>query len=31
MSKDLRIVIVGGGPVGYHTAQRLDNRGGATI
>jgi len=27
MSKDLRIVIVGGGHVGYHTAQRLDNRG----
>lgn len=27
MSKDLRIVIVGGGRVGYHTAQRLDNRG----
>jgi trk system potassium uptake protein TrkA len=27
MSKDLRIVIVGGGRVGYHTAQRLENRG----
>ncbi|MFB6242487.1 MAG: TrkA family potassium uptake protein [Halobaculum sp.] len=27
MSKDLRIVIVGGGRVGYHTAQRLHNRG----
>lgn len=27
MSKDLRIIIVGGGRVGYHTAQRLDNRG----
>lgn len=27
MSRDLRIVIVGGGRVGYHTAQRLDNRG----
>lgn len=27
MSRDLRIVIVGGGHVGYHTAQRLDNRG----
>ncbi|MDY6818740.1 MAG: NAD-binding protein [Halobacteriales archaeon] len=27
MSKDLRIVIVGGGHVGYHTAERLDNRG----
>jgi trk system potassium uptake protein TrkA len=27
MSKDLRIVIVGGGRVGYHTAQRLNNRG----
>jgi trk system potassium uptake protein TrkA len=27
MSNDLRIVIVGGGRVGYHTAQRLDNRG----
>lgn len=27
MSRDLRIVIVGGEHVGYHTAQRLDNRG----
>jgi len=27
MSSDLRIVVVGGGHVGYHTAQRLDNRG----
>lgn len=27
MSKDLQIVIVGGGRVGYHTAQRLSNRG----
>jgi trk system potassium uptake protein TrkA len=26
-SKDLRIVIVGGGHVGYHTAERLSNRG----
>ncbi|MFB6151637.1 MAG: TrkA family potassium uptake protein [Haloarculaceae archaeon] len=27
MSRDLRIVIVGGQHVGYHTARRLDNRG----
>ncbi|MEZ3145591.1 TrkA family potassium uptake protein [Halobaculum sp. MBLA0143] len=27
MSRDLRIIVVGGGRVGYHTAQRLDNRG----
>jgi len=27
MKKDLRIVIVGGQHVGYHTAKRLDNRG----
>lgn len=27
MSKDLRVVIVGGGHVGYHTAVRLDDRG----
>jgi trk system potassium uptake protein TrkA len=27
MRKDLRIVIIGGGQVGYHTAQRLDRRG----
>jgi trk system potassium uptake protein TrkA len=27
MSKDLRVVIVGGGHVGFHTAKRLDNRG----
>jgi trk system potassium uptake protein TrkA len=27
MSDDLRIVIVGGGRVGYHTASRLENRG----
>lgn len=27
MSEDLRIVIVGGGRVGYHTASRLENRG----
>lgn len=27
VSEDLRIVIVGGGHVGYHTAQRLSNRG----
>ena len=32
MSTDLRIVIVGGGHVGYHTALRLDNQGhGVTI
>lgn len=27
MSNDLRVVIVGGGHVGYHTAKRLDRRG----
>jgi len=27
MGTDLRVVIVGGGHVGYHTAHRLDNRG----
>lgn len=27
MGADLRVVIVGGGHVGYHTAHRLDNRG----
>ncbi|MFB6361326.1 MAG: NAD-binding protein [Halobacteriales archaeon] len=31
MTKDLRVIIVGGGLVGYHTAELLDNRGHDTV